>query len=168
LAQYARPSSDVTAGAWSPSTGTTLWSVLDEAARSDADYIASGANQLTLCEVGLSSLIDPQSSTGHVVRYTYLRTITNKNYTLLVRLMQGTTTIASWTHANPGTSFTLAEQTLTAQQADAITDYGDLRLQFETTVAAGGGGSVQVSWAELEVPDGGHPDLPAGGERVSR
>lgn len=154
MTQYSRPISDLTTGVWSPSTGTALWSVLDESTRSDTDYISSAANQLTACQVGLSPVNTPLVDTGHIVRYTYLRTITNKNYTLVVTLYCGATSIASWTHANPSTSFTLAQQTLSEAQAANITDYTDLRLTFSVTVAAGGGGSMRVSWAEIEVPDG--------------
>lgn len=153
MANYARPvSPDITTGLWYPSAGTYLYEPIDEETRADGDYIYSQANQETLCEVTLSSLTDPESSSGHIVRYTYMRTSGSKNLTLVVRLMQSTTTIASWSHVNPPTGFTLAQQTLTSGQADAITDYTDLSLQFEVTVNAGGGNTAQVSWAEFEVP----------------
>lgn len=159
MAQFLRPSSDITAGGttgWYESAGgtqTNIYTAIDEVTRSDTDYIYSSANQLSTSEIALSSGTDPLSSTGHIVRYTYLRTVTNKNYTLQVNLMQGATTIATWTHANPAATFTAAAQTLTAGQADAITNYADLRLQFNVTVAAGGGGAMQVSWAEMEIPN---------------
>jgi hypothetical protein len=159
MAQFLRPSSDISVGGstgWYESAGgtqTNIYTAIDEVTRSDTDYIYSSANQVSTCQMLLSSGTDPNSSTGHIVRYTYLRTVTNKNYTLQVILYQGATLIASWTHANPASTFTAAAQTLTTVQADAITDYSDLRLEFDVTVASGGAGAMRVSWAELEIPD---------------
>lgn len=69
--------------------------------------------------------------------------------TLVTRLMQGTTEIASWTHEHVAVEFTTIEQLLSDVQADLITDYGDLRLIFEATATAppeddGGGGPVEA------------------------
>lgn len=41
--QYSRPSADVAAGGWTPSTGTSLFSTLDETVADDADYISATA-----------------------------------------------------------------------------------------------------------------------------
>lgn len=41
--QYARPSADAAAGGWTPSTGTSLFSTLDETSADDADYISATA-----------------------------------------------------------------------------------------------------------------------------
>lgn len=75
---------------------------------------------------------------------------------LTVRLMQGTTQIASWTHTGIGTGFTLATQTLSTTEADSITDYTDLRLRFTATYSSGLLlNSAQISWVELEIPASG-------------
>jgi hypothetical protein len=126
-AQYARPTSDVSSGTWTASSGSDLYAMLDETAASDADYITTtGAST---CEVALNTLSDPSSSTGHIVRYR----ISASSGGITVRLRQGTTTIATWTHASAPTSLTTYEQTLTGGEADSITDYSALRLQFEAT-----------------------------------
>lgn len=125
--QLAAPSADVSAGGWTASTGSDLYAMLDEAAADDGDYITTtGAST---CEVALGSLSDPSSSSGHIVRYR----ISATSGGITVRLRQGTTTIATWTHASAPTSLTTYEQTLTGGEADSITDYSALRLQFEAT-----------------------------------
>jgi trimeric autotransporter adhesin len=57
--QEAYPAADVTDGAWTPSTGTDLFAVLDDA--SDADYITTNSN--TIGEVQLASLSTPVAGT---------------------------------------------------------------------------------------------------------
>ena len=44
--------------------------------------------------------------------------------------------------------------TLSAAEADAITEYADLRIKFDITFNAGisGDRNARVTWAELEVP----------------
>jgi len=133
MAQFARPDSDVTVGGWTP---TPLYEKIDEATPSDADYIESATNPTSdLCEVGLSNVEDPEVSTGHVVRYRYAKNASGGNVIdLTVKLMQGAAEIASWTHNDISDTVTQAEQTLTGVQADAITDYTDLRLRFIANV----------------------------------
>ncbi len=66
MAQFARPDSDVTVDAW----GTApLWSKIDEVTPSDADSISSFDFPPAIheCEVGLSNVTDPTSSTGHIM-----------------------------------------------------------------------------------------------------
>ena len=125
--QLARPTSDVSAGTWTASTGSDLYAMLDETAVNDADYIVTtGAST---CEVALGSLSDPAVSTGHKVRYR----LSANTGGITVRLREGTTTIATWTH-NPAPNFpTTYEQTLSGAEADAITNYAALKLQFEAT-----------------------------------
>ena len=157
--QYARPSLDVSAGGssgWYESAGSTqtnIYTAIDEVTYSDTDYIYSSANQLSTSEIQLSSITDPETSSGHTIRVRALRTITNKNYTLTVNLMEGATQRATYSIVNPTTGFLEYSYPLSAAEADSITDYSNLRLQFNVTVAAGGGGIMQVSWASFEVPD---------------
>lgn len=127
VAQYARPTSDVSAGTWTASSGSDLYAMLDETVASDADYITT--TTASICEVALGTLSDPASSTGHVVRYR----ISATSGGITVRLRQGTTTIATWTHSPAPTSLTTYAQTLSSGEADSITDYTALKLQFEAT-----------------------------------
>jgi len=122
VVQLIRPTSDISSGAWTPSTGSDLFSMLDETVADDNDYIVTTST--STAEVGLSSASDPAVSTGHIIRYRAKGT-----GTLTVKLMQGATTIA--THVPTlTTSFQTFTFTLSGAEADSITDYSNLRLQF--------------------------------------
>jgi hypothetical protein len=157
--QYSRPSSpDASTGNWA---STPLYEKIDETNASDSDTITSGQNPSSdSCEVTLSAVTDPQSSSGHFVRYRYRQQEsgggTPANLQLFVSLMEGAATRASWTHnmGNNDTSYHDAAQTLTAVQADSITNYGNLSLRFDATKTGGTKTNWgEVSWAEFEVPD---------------
>lgn len=127
------PISDTISGTWAPSTGASLFGTIDESVASDVDFISSSVspNQADFSEVKFGALSDPLSSTGHVVSYRYKKSQTSgEKITLTVRLVQGTNVIATWVHQNID-AITTAAQTLTAAQADKITDYSDLRIRFE-------------------------------------
>lgn len=130
MAQFARPTSDVSLGGWSG----PAFSAIDEAVASDADFTTSPtAPAGATLEVALGAVEDPQASTGHVVRYRYRKNTTGgAQINLTVALMQGAVQIASWSHTNID-AVTTAAQTLTGPQADAITDYSNLRLRFTAT-----------------------------------
>lgn len=138
VSQYARPTTDVTAGAWTNQAGgTALAAAIGETVASDTDYIQSANATATadVSEVALGSLPDPLSSTGHIVRYRYGKDIDSGDVVnLTVSLRQGTgTQIAAWTHTNIVLGPTTVAQTLTAAQADLITNYSDIRLRFSAT-----------------------------------
>ena len=123
--QLLRPTSDISAGAWTPSTGTDLFSMLDETPYDDADYIVTSSASSSEVKLGVG--FDPLSSTGHIIRYR-----AKGNGTLTVYLYQGTTLIAS--HVPTLTSgFQTFTFTLTSTEADSITSYTDLRLRFVST-----------------------------------
>lgn len=129
LTQKLAPVSDVSAGSWTPSSGTDLYAMLDETAASDTDYIA--ATSATTCTLALASGSDPASSTGHILRYR----LPPGSGTVSVALKQGTTTIASWgPHSLTGSAQDFA-QTLTGSEADSITDYSALRVEFTSALA---------------------------------
>lgn len=123
----ARPSSDTTLGAWLPSAGSSLYATLDEVSPDDADYIYT--NSVSTCKIALNAVADPLTSSGQVVSY---RVWSPNSNGLTVRLMQGATEIASWTHTVLPTSPTTYQQALTAGQCDAITDYSTLAIQLES------------------------------------
>lgn len=156
MAQFARPDSTVSAGGW-VSSGSTLWDVLDEASPSDVDSIttawASGAQSLTTTELGLSNVNDPVSSTGHVLRFRLSQADSSAVVNYVIALYQGATQIVSFSIPDAGTSggWTSYAQSLSGAQADAITDYTDLRVRVSGERISGGRQAL-VSWVELEVP----------------
>lgn len=122
VVQLLRPDGDISSGAWLPSTGSDLYAMLDETTADDGDYIYT--TSASTAEVSLTNAGDPAVSTGHIIRYRAKGT-----GTLTVKLMQGTTTIA--THVPTlTTSFQTFTFTLSGAEADSITDYSNLRLQF--------------------------------------
>ena len=154
MPQFARPDSNVTQTSF---TGGFV--EIDEAVASDADF-AYGANNIAAeLEVGLSNVTDPAVGTGHIFRYRIAKTDngtvtgTGNAVTVTARLLQGATEIAADIAQTTTGTWTQYEFTLSEAQANNITDYTDLRLEFVTSVSGGParrGGAV--SWAELEVP----------------
>lgn len=145
MTQYARPDSDISTGSW---TSTPLYQSIDEETASDADYIQSTTNSDT-CEIGLSTVTDPSSSSNHIIKY---RARKAGQGGLTVYLFDGTTQIASHTPTLT-TVFADYSYTLTSGEADNISDYSDLRLKFTCSVGLFGGSGV--SWADFEIPDAG-------------
>lgn len=124
--QIAAPIADISAGAWGPSTGASLSAALDEASADDADYISvSVAN--SVCEVRLASLGDPAVSSSHTLRY---RLSSPVSASIRITLMQGAVQIAQWTEATTP-ALTTYSHTLSGAEADAITDYSNLRVRLE-------------------------------------
>lgn len=148
MAQYLRPNGNITQGLWYGSVNTNNPSLdIDEVTRNDSDYAYSQANQTTLGQFSLSDVFTPSTGT-RTARYA-LRKSGNKDLTVVVRIMEGTTTIGGWTHVNPATTFTLFQQTVTA----SVTNYNNLHLELEVTVNAGGNTICEVSWFEFEIPN---------------
>lgn len=126
--QYLAPVSDVAAGSWLPSTGSDLYAMLDETSYSDTDYIYT--TSATTATLGIASGGDPAVSTGHILRYRLLA----GSGKIAVTLKQSSTTIASWgPHTLTGAAQDFA-QTLTAGEADSITDYSALRVEFTSSL----------------------------------
>jgi hypothetical protein len=131
--QIARPDSDVALGSWTDQDGgtTNIWQTIDEILANDADYIKSSVDpSADTYECGLTNVEDPTIHTDHGVSYRYKKSITSGQIDLVVKLLQGSTEIASWSHLNIGDGLLTAEQELTEEQAAVITDYTDLRIRF--------------------------------------
>jgi hypothetical protein len=153
MPQFARPSSDITTTNWTRSSGTDeYWTYIDEDTADDADYVQT-QNTNSGLEVKLSAVDDPASSTGHIIRVRNWMVGSAAGEARTILLLQGGTTIATLiTGTLARTVGTQNNITLTGAQADAITDYSDLRLRF-TATTLGSGETYRVGWAELEVPD---------------
>ncbi len=104
---------------------------------------------------GLASVTDPVGNTGHIIRTRNRKRSGAKQLDLTIRLLQGGSQISApvtWTDV--GTTWTTRSDTLTATEADSITDYS--ALEIETSANAVGGGSpcqASESAHEFEVPD---------------
>lgn len=153
MAQNARPDADVQVGGWS-STGANLFSVLDESSANDADYISQAGTSFSPDGVvTLSNVTDPSLSTGHKI-WARCKGSTAAG-TVVVTLYQGNPTgagspIAVLTTTTLTTGFVDYSYTLSAGEANAITDYTDLYLEFFSGASFN---TVYVSQAWFEVPD---------------
>jgi hypothetical protein len=96
----ARPSSDISAGGWTPSTGAELWPMLDELTPDDGDYIETST--ATTGTLGLSAPTYPGGST----QVLSVRAASDDGSTLTVRLKQGATLIATRTQVLTSTDTT--------------------------------------------------------------
>lgn len=153
MTQYARPDSDISATSW-----TGAYSTIDEVSYSDADYLQGAENANGTAEKGLSDVTDPVSSSDHIVRFRAWQENDTHQRTLSVILVQGSTTISTYVAFNlvKGTA-TSYSWTLSPAEADAISNYTDLRIRFTSggtvSIPTSSQSDVFVSWAELEVPD---------------
>lgn len=167
MAQFLRPNGDITVNAF---TGTPIntagnrYQNIDEAAASDTDFNWGANNTAAIYECALQAGSDPNLSTGHVIRFRLAKT--NNGFAdgagsvvkVTYSLLQGGLVIKD----NIGNelvvtgTWTQHEFALSGVEADAITNYADLRLRFVTSASGGSpanrrGGAV--SWAEMELPD---------------
>lgn len=143
MAQFGRPSADTFRDtAWTEDDGTTdaLFGEIDESVASDTDYIkTSAAPTSDVYVTKLTSLEDPVSSSGHVLRARIAKDASGgAQIDFTVELRQGYASEAS-----PGTlictipstsdvsnSFTDYSHTLSGAEADSITDYTDLYVRI--------------------------------------
>ena len=126
--RYARPSADVTIGAWSPNSGSHLYPMLNEVTESDAEYITSGSP--TVCDLTLGPVVDPLTSANQVVT---IRAKSAYGSTLTAVLMQGATTIATRTYTSMSSAYTDYQMSLTGGECDAITDYTALHITLTSS-----------------------------------
>lgn len=150
MAQYGRPASDITAN-WTPSIGTTHWQCIDETPYSDTDYVSTTTNG-RIFQVSLSPLVDPISSTGHIIRIRAYASGSSSAEKITYALYEGTTVRAT----SPATSitrnsFNTYTLTLSAAQANAITNYANLSIKCTASMTTGE--TLRVSWVEFEVPN---------------
>lgn len=137
--QYARPQAIVqNVGPWQDNAGATtnaaLVAAVNEPVRNDATYAQSplGPTSSQVLEYLLDAVNAPSvavSGNNYVVSYAYYKNLSGGTVDLVVSLMQGASTIASWTHNNIGT-IVEADQSLTQGQVNTITDWANLSIRF--------------------------------------
>ena len=141
MAQFGRPNTDQLIDNWETHTGATtdLYTTIDEVTADDSDFVRTGFGPTNdVYVVRLSAVTDPNVSTGHTVRFRYRKSDTSANtIDLTVQLRQNYTNessqgtlIAQQILINIPATWTTGSFTLTAAEADAITDYGNLSLRF--------------------------------------
>jgi hypothetical protein len=131
MAQFLRPTSDVSVGTW---TTAPLWSKLDEASADDGDFVQSalaptGTNPF---EVALNTPSAPRTGT-RTIRVRRRKSVTSSRaMDLTVSLIRNTTVVQSFSDNNIPTSLTTQTFTLTNTPAG----WDDLRIRIAATQAA--------------------------------
>lgn len=182
MAQYALPNADIANNGWTQCQGDGDADHFDELSEGFGAGRGSGsgpdsattswlsANGPANDEIrtALSSVTDPVSSTGHLIR-TRNRKANISNCSagdnagiqldITIKLYQDTTEKATETFTNVNGTYTTRTHTLTAGEADSITDYSLLRIGTIANKVGGGQNRVGTESAhEFECPD-----APAGG-----
>lgn len=142
--QHLAPSADSVDGTWTDQGGgTSLAAAIGEAVFSDTDYIQSvDSPSAAGCRVKLAAGSDPALSTGHVIHWRVRKNVAGQTVDMTVKLYQGGgnvlgagTLIATRTRNNVSTAFATFDETLTGTEADSITNYADLYLEFYATAS---------------------------------
>lgn len=127
------PVSDVTTSGWTFFGSASAFGALDETTPDDADYVVSPPlPSSSVIEVGVAAGADPLSSSGHQFSYR-LKSGDASTSSVTAALVQGATVISSETRNPVPSTFTTYTKTLSGAEADAITNYADLRLRFTAT-----------------------------------
>lgn len=113
------PASDHTDGAWTPSTGTDNYAVLDD--ESDAEWSSTNSN--SALRLNLQNGSTPDSGT----RTLTVRAFGSSEKKLIVRLIEGTTTVQTFTHDPIQVAIGAYAEVVT----NAITNYADLDVECE-------------------------------------
>jgi hypothetical protein len=143
MPQFARPDNDFNnPGSFTDQGGgsVNIYLTIDEATIDDADFIRSPTSPASAVYVArLSDVTDPVSSSGHIMR---MRTATDLgaqesiDFTQQLRqayvseATQGTLIATQTRLGVTSTVFTTSIYTLTAVEADAITNYADIFYRF--------------------------------------
>jgi len=158
MAQTARPISDISAGSWTDEGGVdndgNLYTSLDETSQDGDSSYVSGGDGAGDFEVKLGSMNDPGSSVDHTV-YVWAKAVgSGPSERASIALYQGATKIANIAvnQIISRTDYTLYSSTLSSADADAITNYTDLRVRV-TENNIGSGEEVRVTQIYMEVPD---------------
>jgi len=155
MVQIANPDSTVTASTWqTESASSTLHPSINDGSNStyitDTNFGSPGQ-----CEVGLSDLTDPVSSSDHTI-YISGMYVNFGPQSVTVYLYQGGS-IRAQSSISLTNSFAGYSYTLNASEANSITDYTDLRFRF---TAGSANYAIEVSHARFEVPDAASPPPP--------
>jgi hypothetical protein len=126
--QYLRPISDITVTNFEDEgAGTTdIYTSIDEATRSDSDYIISNSGAGGTYEGGLTPSGDPESSEMHILKVV-AESDGGVDQDATFSIVEGSTIIASWTVEDVPAGLVEYQFRMTQEQNDSITDYTNLR-----------------------------------------
>ena len=150
MAQISKPDADITDGGWIRSdngTNTNLYQLVSDGTTT---YIYdSSFGSPSPCTLGLENLTDPSSASDHTISVSGRYQSSSSN--IIFQLFEGATFRGGATGTLTN-SFANYSYTLTSAEADAISDYTNLRIKLS---ASQGFSQVQISHAQFSVPDAG-------------
>jgi hypothetical protein len=158
VANFARPSADISRGSWTTQSGGTanLFATLDEEAADDADYVISALNANSTYECRLSSVAPAIIPRAHLIALRGRKDASGGNTKgVTVDLVQGSTVIGSLPFPDLPFAVTQQNVSIPKSMASQITDYADLRVRLTSTGITSGGSARRraiVTGIALRVP----------------
>ena len=124
---FLRPIADTSNGAWTASSGSDRYAMIDESTTNDSDYIT--VSSASTYKTRLTTVSDPGVDTDHSV---VVRAKGDGSSQLTIALVQGdpTETAIASTTVTPTASYANYTLTVTSGQAANITDYSLLYLKL--------------------------------------
>ncbi len=159
MAQFARPiTPDLdNTGLW---ITAPLWSKINEGGGGDGVVVVSDSNPTTSepFTVDLETITDPESATGHILRIRWAKNSGGGgNKTIRIELREGYvsegsqgTLIATDDYAINSTTLRTDATTMSAGEANSITDYADLQIRV---MGVSSNRALKVDFVELETGD---------------
>ena len=137
-------------------SGAGLWQALDDGVTNTDDNTSKLRSIVNPAftnyfEVSLTDITDPGVATGHIMRIRGRCAVTSVVHDVEFHLYEGTTLRATGTGTWNSLTWTTLSYTLTESEANAITDYTDLRIRFAADQISGTSARAQVTGVELEV-----------------
>ena len=161
MVQFARPAGDLdNTGSWTPDVESTLWEELDDGASPDGNSVVSDTSPTTSepFTVDLNTITDPEISTGHILRIRWAKNSGGGGAkTVRIELREGYvnegspgSVRATDDYSINSTTLNTDATTLSAGEADSISDYSDLQIRI---MGVASNRALKVDFAELEAPD---------------
>ena len=151
--QFARPDQTLNnAGSYVASSGSVLYTMLDEVSFDDNDYINSSQTAThNAVNISLSSIISPSNKTVQL-NLRARKSITGvQNTRIRAKIFDGSVEIDDFISANLPTSYTNVTRFF---NGSSITNWNNLTVEIGKDADAGLPRSkLQVSWAEMKVQD---------------
>ena len=124
MAQFARPSSDITIGDWQ---APPLYAQVNEVSPDDGDFITAFGE--AYCELGLGAVLAP--GPGSVTLRVRFRKVVDAPESLVIAtLMEGATQIAQEQFSVTSEFFSTGSFVLSPAEKAAITDWSNLRVRL--------------------------------------
>jgi hypothetical protein len=158
VANFARPSADISRGSWTTQSGGTanLFATLDEGVADDNDYVISALNANSTYECRLSSVAPAIIPRAHLIALRGRKDASGGNTKgVSVSLVQGSTVIGTLDFPDLPFAVTQQNVSIPKSMASQITDYADLRVRLTSTGITSGGSARRraiVTGIALRVP----------------